>query len=63
MRYILAIDQSTQSTKGMLFDEKGHLIARADCPHQQHIDERGWVEHDPEEIYQCTIKICKRGFK
>lgn len=56
MRYILAIDQSTQSTKGMLFDEKGQLIARADCPHQQHIDERGWVEHDPEEIYQCTIK-------
>ena len=32
------------------------MIARADCPHQQHIDERGWVEHDPEEIYQCTIK-------
>ena len=34
-RYILAIDQSTQGTKGLLFDESGRLTARADRSHRQ----------------------------
>ena len=50
-RYVLGIDQSTQGTKGLLFDENGALICRSDLPHRQYIDQRGWVEHDPEEIY------------
>ena len=46
-RYVLGIDQSTQGTKGLLFDENGALICRSDLPHRQYIDQRGWVEHDP----------------
>ena len=57
--YILGIDQSTQGTKALLFDEKGSLISRADLPHRQIIDERGWVEHDPEEILKNTIQVVK----
>ncbi len=49
--YILGIDQSTQGTKAILFDEAGALLHRVDAPHKQYIDERGWVEHDPEEIF------------
>lgn len=55
----MGIDQSTQGTKALLFDEEGSLICRADVPHKQYIDERGWVEHDPEEIYANTISVVR----
>ena len=58
-RYILGIDQSTQGTKALLFDRQGALIARADLSHRQIIDNNGWVEHDPEEIYRNTIQTVK----
>lgn len=50
--YIIAIDQSTQSTKALLFDGRGRVLLRADRSHRQIVDERGYVEHDPEEIYR-----------
>ena len=53
--YVLGIDQSTQGTKALLFDDTGKLLHRADLLHRQIIDEKGWVEHDPEEIYRNTI--------
>ena len=59
-RYVLGIDQSTQGTKGLLFDENGALICRSDLPHRQYIDQRGWVEHDPEEIYANTVQVVKK---
>lgn len=58
-RYVLGIDQSTQGTKGLLFQEDGGLVLRSDLPHKQYIDERGWVEHDPEEIYRNTVQVVK----
>ena len=57
-RYILAIDQSTQGTKGLLFDENGRLTARADRPHRQIVNDRGWVEHDPVEILENVVAVC-----
>lgn len=53
--YVIGIDQSTQGTKALLFDGGGKLICRTDRPHAQLVDGRGWVEHDPEEIYRNTI--------
>ena len=58
-RYVLGIDQSTQGTKALLFDEEGALICRTDLPHRQYINEKGWVEHDPEEIYVNTLAVVK----
>ncbi len=58
-KYVLGIDQSTQGTKALLFDEKGNLLCRTDLPHRQIIDEKGWVEHDLEEIYSNTIQAVK----
>lgn len=49
-KYVLAIDQSTQSTKSILFDERGMQVAREDMEHRQIVNGAGWVEHDPEEI-------------
>lgn len=58
-RYVLGIDQSTQGTKALLFDEEGTLFCRTDLPHKQYINEKGWVEHDPEEIYANTLAVVK----
>lgn len=58
-RFFLGIDQSTQGTKALLFDEKGRIAARADRPHRQIVDLRGWVEHDPQEILRNVILASK----
>lgn len=58
--YILGIDQSTQGTKGLLFDAEGCLVARSDCSHAQKIDANGWVEHDPEEIVRNTLTVVRQ---
>ncbi|HIS45982.1 MAG TPA: glycerol kinase GlpK [Candidatus Scybalocola faecigallinarum] len=58
-KYIIGIDQSTQGTKGMLFDEKGAIAARKDIPHRQIVDGNGWVSHDAMEIYHNTIAVVK----
>ena len=57
--YIISIDQSTQGTKALLFDQDGMLLQRKDLPHKQMINEKGWVSHDPEEIYQNTVQVVK----
>ena len=58
-KYVLGIDQSTQGTKALLFDEAGKMICRTDLPHEQIIDDKGWVEHNPVEIYKNTVQVVK----
>lgn len=58
-RYVLGIDQSTQGTKALLFDGQGKLVCRTDLPHRQIVNDKGWVEHDPEEIYCNTVQVVK----
>lgn len=43
-KYVLGIDQSTQGTKGIIFDGSGKIIARTDLAHDQIINEKGWVD-------------------
>lgn len=52
----LAIDQSTSSTKAMLFTPDGKLLDQKWLSHDQIYPSAGWVEHDAEEIYQNTVK-------
>ncbi|MDB5240939.1 MAG: carbohydrate kinase [Spirosoma sp.] len=49
--YILAIDQGTSSTKTLIFDEAGQVVARASEPLKTHYSGDGYVEQQPEEIY------------
>ena len=58
-KFVLSVDQSTQGTKAMIFDGEGKMLARADLPHKQIINDLGWVSHDPEEIYQNTLKAAR----
>lgn len=59
-KYIVSIDQSTQGTKALLFDNTGKLILREDRPHRQLINEKGWVSHDPEEIYCNVVETVRK---
>ena len=55
--YIGAIDQGTTSTRFMIFDRAGKVIACAQKEHRQIFPRPGWVEHDPEEIWQRTQEV------
>ncbi|MCA9258490.1 MAG: hypothetical protein KDA61_04790, partial [Planctomycetales bacterium] len=46
MSYYLAVDQSTSSTKALLFDRDGNVVVQASREHRQIYPQPGWVEHD-----------------
>ena len=60
---IIAIDQSTSSTKALLFDEECRLLARTNVDHKQYYPQTGWVEHDAEEIYANMIEAIRQLVK
>jgi glycerol kinase len=53
-KYVAAIDQGTTSTRCMIFDHAGKVIAADQREHEQIFPRPGWVEHNPEEIWQRT---------
>jgi glycerol kinase len=57
--YIISIDQSTSGTKAVIFNRKAEFVARANADHTQYYPKPGWVEHDPEEIFQNTIRVVR----
>lgn len=59
MKYILGIDQSTQGTKAVVVADTGRIIGRADRSHRQIINEKGWVSHNLDEIYQNVLIAVK----
>ena len=60
---IIAIDQSTQGTKAMIFNEKCEMLHRVTIAHKQYYPRAGWVEHDAEEIYGNVLKGVKELLK
>jgi len=61
--YIVSIDQSTQGTKALLFDETAALLDRMDMAHQQKISKEGYISHDPEEIWENTLSVLRELLK
>lgn len=59
-KYILAIDQSTSATKAILFTREGKLYGRTTVAHQQFYPQLGYVEHDPMEIFENTLRAIKK---
>lgn len=54
-KYILSIDQGTTGTTAILWDREGFARARAYREHKQYYPQPGWVEHDPEEIWDNVL--------
>lgn len=59
--HILAIDQGTTSSRAIIFDEQGNPVFVAQQEFRQIYPHDGWVEHDPEEIWQSVLKVCKQA--
>ncbi|MBW2683812.1 MAG: glycerol kinase, partial [Deltaproteobacteria bacterium] len=52
--YILAIDQGTTSSRAIIFNDQFEIVAQAQQEFEQFFPQSGWVEHDPEEIWNST---------
>jgi glycerol kinase len=58
MTYILAIDQGTTSTRAILFDGDMAAMAQGQAEFPQHFPQSGWVEHDPQDLWETTLSTC-----
>jgi glycerol kinase len=56
--YVAAIDQGTTSTRCMIFNHAGRVVAADQVEHRQILPKAGWVEHDPEEVWSNTRQVC-----
>ena len=69
MRYILALDQGTTSSRAILFDHAGSIVSVAQKEFPQIFPKPGWVEHDPEEGVEREARVgvvrvdCERLFE
>jgi glycerol kinase len=61
MRYILALDQGTTSSRAILFDEEGRAVTMAQEEHPQIFPQPGWVEHGPEAIWGTQRNTARRA--
>ncbi|MEG4516979.1 MULTISPECIES: glycerol kinase GlpK [unclassified Microcoleus] len=62
-KYVAAIDQGTTSTRFIVFDRQGQIICRDQQEHQQIYPQPGWVEHNPDEIWQRTQSVIKNALE
>lgn len=59
-RYVLALDQGTTSSRAILFDQEGQPVASAAREYRQHYPKPGWVEHNPEDIWESQIGVARQ---
>lgn len=55
-RYILALDQGTTSSKAIIFNDKGCIISRSNREFPQIYPKPGWVEHNPDDIWESQLQ-------
>lgn len=60
-KYILTIDQGTTSTRTIIFDSKTSIVAKSQMEFTQICPKNGWVEHNPEEIWELTVQTIKNA--
>jgi glycerol kinase len=60
-RGILALDQGTTSSRAIVFGQNGAVLAMAQREITQHYPQPGWVEHDPEEIWQSQLEVAREA--
>ena len=56
-KFIVAIDQGTTSSRAVLFSNQGKLLFKSQLEFKQYFPKSGWIEHDPEEIWNKTKKV------
>ena len=59
MKYIMALDQGTTSSRCILFDHSGRICSVAQKEFTQYYPQPGWVEHDAQEIWDTTLEVAR----
>ncbi len=59
--HLLALDQGTSSSRSIVFDAQGRIVAMAQCEFRQIYPQPGWVEHDPLEIWQTQLATAQEA--
>ena len=60
-KYIMALDQGTTSCRCILFNKQGMIVSMAQKEYKQYYPKAGWVEHDPNEIWQTQIESAQKA--
>ncbi|HEX6317579.1 MAG TPA: glycerol kinase GlpK [Burkholderiales bacterium] len=63
MRYVLALDQGTTSSRAILFDQDGGAVALGQREFRQIYPQPGWVEHDPREILATQKEVARQALR
>ena len=61
-RCVISLDQGTTSSRAIIFDRSGDVVARAQYPFAQHYPQPGWVEHDPMDIWDSQLRAMTDAF-
>ncbi|HEX3139428.1 MAG TPA: glycerol kinase GlpK [Rhizobacter sp.] len=61
--HLLALDQGTSSSRSIVFDAQGHIVAMAQREFRQIYPQPGWVEHDPQEIWESQLATAKEALQ
>ncbi len=62
-KYVLALDQGTTSSRAILFDHDGGILGTQQQEFTQHYPSAGWVEHDPNEIWESQLAVAQAVLK
>jgi glycerol kinase len=58
-RYVMALDQGTTSSRAILYDQAGRIVATDQYEFPQHFPKPGWVEHDADEIWDSQLRAAR----
>src|SRR5207253_9037916 len=61
MKYVLALDQGTTSSRAIVFDHAGAVVSVAQQEFRQIFPKPGWVEHDANEIWASQAAVAKEA--
>lgn len=62
-QYLMALDQGTTSSRTIIFDTDGHIVAKAAKEFTQYFPKEGWVEHDAMEIWESQLETAQEALK
>ncbi|MGZ3429108.1 MAG: FGGY family carbohydrate kinase, partial [Polyangia bacterium] len=60
-KHLLALDQGTSSSRAIVFDTRGQVVALAQREFRQIYPQPGWVEHDPKEIWTSQLATAREA--
>ena len=63
MQYVMALDQGTSSSRSMIVDAEGRVVASAQQEFRQIFPQPGWVEHDPADLWQSQLETCRQSLR